>query len=83
MYIISPSRGYIRIAIGWSICSEVWIGVGFINEDIGLFTSISMGALAYGTTVLILKVEEINVIINMVKSKLNKNKSKNRKMSLY
>lgn len=48
------------------------LGVGFIKEAISLFGSIGIGALVYCVMVIVLKVEEVNVIINMVKKKSKK-----------
>ena len=48
------------------------LGVGFITEAISLFGSILIGAIVYGVLVVILKVEEVNVITDMIKKKLNK-----------
>lgn len=48
------------------------LGVGFIKEAISLFASVGIGALVYGVMVIVLKVEEVNIVIDMVKKKLNK-----------
>lgn len=48
------------------------IGTGFIKEAIALFGSVGVGALIYGILIIILKVEEVNIVINMVKRKLNR-----------
>ncbi|MCH1960632.1 murein biosynthesis integral membrane protein MurJ [Romboutsia hominis] len=61
---------------GYNLLSNT-LGTGFIKEAMALFGSIGIGALVYGISVVILKVEEINIIVGMIKSKLNKkNKSK-------
>lgn len=48
------------------------LGVGFIKEAISLFGSVGIGALVYGVMVIVLKVEEVNVVIDMFKKKLKK-----------
>lgn len=47
------------------------LGVEFIGKVISLFGSIIIGSIIYGIMVVILKVEEINVILNLVRKKLN------------
>ena len=47
------------------------LGIGFVKEAISLVISVGVGAITYGILVIVLKVDEINVIINMLK-KLNK-----------
>lgn len=49
------------------------LGSGLIHQVITLGMSISIGALVYGILVVIFKVEEINYIIGVVKSKLKRN----------
>lgn len=46
------------------------LGPGFIQEVIALLLAVSLGALTYGVSVFVLKVDEINLIINQVKGKL-------------
>ena len=48
------------------------LGLRFINEFIYLFGSIGIGVIVYGILVIILRVEEINIIINIIKQKINK-----------
>lgn len=48
------------------------LGLGFIADIISLFGAIIVGVIIYGILVVILKVEEINVVIDMLKNKLNK-----------
>lgn len=48
------------------------LGIGFIKEAVSLAVSVGVGAITYGILVVVLKVDEINVITNMVKKKLNK-----------
>lgn len=48
------------------------LGLVFIKEAISLIVSVGIGAITYGILVAVLKVEEINIIIDMVKKKLNK-----------
>ena len=43
------------------------LGVGFVKEAISLVISVGFGAITYGILVIVLKVDEINVITNMVK----------------
>ena len=50
------------------------LGVGFIKEAISLTVSVGTGAITYGILVVALKVDEINIITNMIKRKLNKAK---------
>ena len=44
---------------------------GFIQEVISLFISIGIGAIVYGILIVILKIEEVNMIINMLKNKIS------------
>ena len=48
------------------------LGVGFIKEAISLVASIGIGAITYGILVIMLKVDEINIITDMINKKLNK-----------
>lgn len=48
------------------------LGVGFVKEAMSLVISVGFGAITYGILVIVLKVDEINVITNMVKKKLNR-----------
>ncbi|MGL6107386.1 murein biosynthesis integral membrane protein MurJ [Romboutsia sp.] len=48
------------------------LDVGFIQEAVSLFGSIGLGAIVYTGLVVLLKVEEVNIVVNMVKSKLNR-----------
>lgn len=52
------------------------MGSGFINDTISLFGSILIGAIVYGILVMLLKVDEVNVIIEVIKKKLINIKSK-------
>lgn len=47
------------------------IGNGFIKEALTLFLSISIGAIIYGTSIIILKVDEVNLVLDSIKSKIN------------
>lgn len=47
------------------------LGVGFIQEAIALFVSIGIGAIVYGGLVILLKVEEVNIITDMIKRKIS------------
>lgn len=52
------------------------LGEGFIQEAIALFGSIGIGALVYGTLVILLRVEEVSVVTNIIKNKiLSRNKN--------
>lgn len=46
------------------------LGTGFIKEAITLVVSVAAGAITYGVAIIILKVDEINLILNKVKGKL-------------
>lgn len=48
------------------------LGLGFVKEATSLAISIGVGAITYGILVVVLKVDEIDVITDMVKKKLNK-----------
>lgn len=47
------------------------LGVGFIQEAIALFVSIGIGSIVYGGLVILLKVEEVNIITDMIKRKIS------------
>lgn len=49
-----------------------FIGSGILNELISLFISVGIGALSYLILIIIFKVNEINMIVNMLKSRLQK-----------
>lgn len=49
------------------------IGTGFIKEAISLGGSVLVGTISYGTIAYLLKIEEINTLIGMLKNKLNMN----------
>lgn len=46
------------------------LGTGFICEAISLFGAIFVGAVVYGLLVVILKVEEVNIITDLIRKKL-------------
>lgn len=46
------------------------LGIGFVNEVIALTLSIIVGTLVYVTAIVILKVEEVNMILNLINRKL-------------
>lgn len=48
------------------------LGTGFVKEAISLFVSIGIGAITYGIMVISLKVDEINILIDIVKKRLKK-----------
>nr|WP_294572342.1 murein biosynthesis integral membrane protein MurJ [uncultured Romboutsia sp.] len=62
--------GFVTVG-SYNLFTEV-LGTGFIKEAISLFGSVTIGALVYGVMVVVLKVEEVNTLIDMVKKKLNK-----------
>ena len=48
------------------------LGMGFIKEAISLVISIGIGVITYGIFIVLLKVDEINIITDMINKKLNK-----------
>lgn len=48
------------------------LGIGFIKEAVSLAISVAIGAITYGILVVVLKVDEINIMTDMVKKKLNR-----------
>ena len=48
------------------------LGAGFVMEVASLGGAIIVGALIYAALILILKVDEVSIITNMVKSKLKR-----------
>ena len=46
------------------------LDIGFVREAISLVISVGVGGITYGILVIVLKVDEINIITNMVKTKL-------------
>ena len=42
------------------------LGSGFIKEVITLALSVGIGAIVYGTSIIILKVDEVNIILEKV-----------------
>lgn len=54
----------------YSLLTNV-LGFGFIQEIIALFGSIAIGAIVYGVLVIVLKVEEVNMMNDMVKRKMS------------
>ena len=48
------------------------IGSGFIKEAITLAVSVGVGAIVYCICIVILKVDEVNIILNKVKEKINR-----------
>ena len=57
--------------IGYNYVSNI-LGVGLINETISLFSSILLGIIVYLISIILMRVEEINMIIDMVKSRVSK-----------
>lgn len=48
------------------------LGSGFIEEALTLALSIGIGAVVYGVSIIVLKVEEVKLILETIKSKINK-----------
>jgi len=48
------------------------LGTGFIKEAITLVVSVGIGAIVYGTSIIVLKVDEVNLIIDQTKNKIKK-----------
>lgn len=57
--------------LAYNLISKL-LGGGFIKESISLVVSVGIGSIVYGIFVVVLNVEEINIIIDMIKGKLNK-----------
>ena len=53
------------------------LGTGFIREFIALFTTVGVGAFIYFVIIYMLKVKEIEWIVNIIKGKLGKGAKKN------
>ncbi|MFR6550950.1 MAG: murein biosynthesis integral membrane protein MurJ [Paraclostridium sordellii] len=49
------------------------LGLGFLGQIISLFGSICIGAIIYSILVVILKVEEVNIVYNLIKNKIKQN----------
>ena len=47
------------------------LGLGIISESIALGISILIGAFVYGIMVILLKAEEVNIVRNVIKIKVN------------
>lgn len=62
----------------YNLLDNTIVGSGFIQDVVVLFSSIGIGAIVYAVLVALFKVEEVNVIVNIVKSKLNRNFEYNR-----
>ena len=52
------------------------LGSGFVHEVISLFGAICTGALIYGIFIVVLKVEEVGLIVDIINRKLTKSKYK-------
>ena len=48
------------------------LGTGFIQEVITLAVSVGLGAIVYGGSIIVLKVKEVNLILDTVKKKLKR-----------
>ncbi|WP_122641317.1 murein biosynthesis integral membrane protein MurJ [Romboutsia sp. Marseille-P6047] len=55
----------------YSMISNI-LGIGFLNEAISLAVSVGIGVITYGVLVIVLKVDEVNIVTNIMKNKLNK-----------
>lgn len=51
-----------------------YLSVGMVNEIIALFGSVIVGVISYGILVVLLKIEEIEMLLDMIKSKMVGNK---------
>lgn len=58
----------IVVYFSYSLLSNI-LDAGFIQEVLSLFGSISIGAVVYTIVVILLKVEEVMIIINQIKNK--------------
>ena len=56
---------------GYDLISSI-LGNGFIYEVISLFASILLGSIVYGALVIVLKVEEVSIIMEMINKKILK-----------
>ena len=48
------------------------LGIGFIQDVISLFISVGIGVIVYAGLIIRFKVEEVNILINMIKCKYKK-----------
>ena len=48
------------------------VGVGLVSQVFVLGVSVVFGAIVYGTIIILMKVEEVNFIIDLIKNKLKK-----------
>ena len=55
----------------YKFCSSI-LGLGFINEVISLGVSVAIGAIVYAILVMVFKVDEIYVFIDMIKKKIGR-----------
>ena len=56
---------------GYELIAKI-LGSGFVNEAIELLLAILIGTITYGILVVLLKIDEINIIVDMAKEKLKK-----------
>ena len=49
-----------------------FLGIGTINEVMTLAVAIIVGAIVYGISIIVLKVDEVNLILNGLKSKIKR-----------
>ena len=51
---------------------DAMVGVSLINSIISLGSSVLIGAIVYAAIIIILKVDEVNMIKDIIKQKFNK-----------
>ena len=68
----------IVVSITYNKLSTI-LGVGTIQLVVSLGVSVLIGAITYGILIYILKVKEMNMIIDYIKDKINKRKSSEEK----
>lgn len=70
----SISSAFVMGVVTYFVYSMVsnLLGLGVVKESISLVISVGAGSITYGILVILLKVDEINIITDMMKRKLNK-----------
>lgn len=68
-FIAAVVMGFITV-VSYNLIAKI-LGLGFIKEVVALLIAIGIGALVYGGTVIILKVEEVCIVTEMIRKKLN------------
>lgn len=71
--IISAAIMGIVTNISYNYVSNI-IGLGTVNELLTLVLSIAIGTIVYGVLIILLRVEEVNLVISIFKGKLKKNR---------